>query len=804
MYCWWQAGYTSDGQTCQECPEGKTCSRTGEVACEGQCGAGVLSRCDPVWGYARCDLARCGYNVSTAVDGKIVVRGSFVDAGNGSCTPYFRCDVGWYKRFLFNGLADCSPCMNKPSGRTRYVTAGMSSGDDMSCLWECDASDVGVAWDFELGRCLKRFVAGVPQEEVPNHPAGGYGMSSRRGWSTCPARHTSRANTALAAEGCLPCPAMPEGAEEVVGSRNCEWKCGNGWRQRGSRCLRVVVACSGPGVLRLDTGECVPGAVPWNRAGTRRAWPPVRVDKERSGVAAPPAASSSSSEGGMRIFSVGVTGSSEAVIRAGSMAGGLTGRHWVEVGGAQVLVEGPVCSVTRLVFGKYDFLVCAVCNESFVAFVNLSTPVDTGGVVSSVRRRLFQMDGTSSGSAATTMRGERPALQVLIGQGSRVGWADGFKTQALFGGELYVANGTRGVVWVLDRWNCLVREVVIGPKGPGDYLTRVYTVHGLTERFMLVPPLPKCYGPGSLAGPRRFWDIGGGLLVFSDDTGLWQLEASSGALARVLDESWDVGTMWAEFEADDVVSVWVSGTGVNSVVGIGFRDGTEWDVVADTVKCEEDYTSYAGGDCTLGCAWQDGSRYVDPVSGACVSCGNLQCGVGQRLVKCTRSTPARCEACPAAVNGKVYVVAGRCNEDEMRFVAPCPVGFYLSGQYCVACGDPLRTTMFAGATRPEQCKCRRGLRWSKELGKCIGQGLYSYEDGACVRRGEPCLVPPNATVVDAGRCMWECNVGFFLVTGPHSGWLEKCSVCNRGIIEAGLNASTRGDDDSPWSCEFLL
>jgi hypothetical protein len=463
--------------------------------------------------------------------------------------------------------------------------------------------------------------------------------------------------------------------------------------------------------------------------------------------------------------------------------------------------------------GGSNYLVCAVCNESFLAFVNLSAPVDADQPPPvSASRRLLQLGG--GGDVLTTYRQGRQALQLLIGKSGESGWADGFKTQARFGVELHVTSGSAGSgsVWVLDRWNCVVREVVVWPGGPGDYRTRVYTVHGLTERFLLVPPTPKCYGDGSLSGPRRFLEVEKwvGLALFSDDTGLWQLDLGTGELGRVVDEAWDMGTRWFEFEADDLVSVRLGdlseaaqGQRFSFSLTLGFKDGTEWDLVANTEPCPPDTTSNAGGECTVGCAWQDGSNYVDPNTGACVSCGGLQCGVGQQAVKCTRSAPARCEACPAVRGGgggaKVYAVAGRCDEDEMRYLAPCPPGFYLGpgGVYCEACGDPLKTTVFAGGSRVEQCKCKAGLRWSVELGRCVGRELYAYDGWMCADGWSECVLPVHASLTPGGgggwaRCVWECDVGYYRV-------MDRCEACFFGPE----NATTRGDDDSPLSCEYF-
>lgn len=367
---------------------------------------------------------------------------------------------------------------------------------------------------------------------------------------------------------------------------------------------------------------------------------------------------------------------------------------------------------------------------------------------------------------------------------------------------------------MLDQWNCVVREVVVWAGGPGDYRTRVHTVHGLTDKFFLTPPQPKCYGAGSLAGPRRFWvdGDGGKFLFFVDDTGLWQLEVATGGLGRVLDKTWDIGGAGgAGVRLDDLESV--QGVSYNNVLLV-FKDGTRWTLAANEEPCADDFTSNRGGDCAIGCAWRaDGlGSYVNRATGACVSCADARaatvCGVGERLAECTREAPAKCEACPLQGGGllvsntnrtKVYTKPGQCDEDEMQYTPPCPRGFYLGldGRYCKACPDPLSTTVLAGATRVEQCKCKQGLVLSAELGRCIGEELYAYDIGACVSE---CNHPPNSTVTDSVRCKWACDLGLY--HSREAGWLDKCQPCWRDPADTGRPA-TRGDDDSPRSCEYF-
>jgi hypothetical protein len=108
-----------------------------------------------------------------------------------------------------------------------------------------------------------------------------------------------------------------------------------------------------------------------------------------------------------------------------SIGYGIKGRHTVTMtaGGTARTVEGRLCSVTQAVrVGNWSYAFGSLCNQSFLVYLNLS--------------------------ATTTGTG----LGVLIGSSAR-GWRDGFRTQALFESELYVAAraDSTGTVFVLDR-----------------------------------------------------------------------------------------------------------------------------------------------------------------------------------------------------------------------------------------------------------------------------------------------------------------------------------------------------------------
>ncbi len=89
---------------------------------------------------------------------------------------------------------------------------------------------------------------------------------------------------------------------------------------------------------------------------------------------------------------------------------GIYSRHTLATsGGTARNLPGPVCSGMLGSWNWKAYMFGALCNQSFLVYLDLST---TGS-----------------------------KMGVLIGNSTR-GWRDGFRTQALFQDELYVALGT--------------------------------------------------------------------------------------------------------------------------------------------------------------------------------------------------------------------------------------------------------------------------------------------------------------------------------------------------------------------------
>lgn len=724
-------GYGGDGQYCTECPRGYTCDTVGQPACRGQCPPGYRSECVSELGlnYARCETQCQLSGLRTPW------RGSFLLADNDNCATYFLCTPGYYKNFSASGTVSCDECDAQllPAG-AMWVTDGLSVEDDASCLWECRPSLFQPTAD-GLG-CESK--PGRSQGYLPN-PAGSW--TSLNGGGVCGVGRTSQEGTAISLAECLACqPLVPDVMRWKDRTDQCEFECVRPTDiKRGSVCVPERRACNTAGLLLLLDGTCVPQTFPWNRPGfMKTGWKSPRLER----------------------FTPGSLPLQYPLLT--SRGFGIKDRHHVTLtaGGTPRPIEGRLCSNTTGSVGGHQYVFAALCNHSFLVYLNLSS----------------------------TSRG----LGVLIGNGTR-GWRDGFKTQALFESELYVAGTGDGRLFVLDRWNCLLREVLVWDR-PGSYLTRVYTLWGNTEKLALTVPEAKCYGDGSLAWPRRFFGLQElylpymGWLAFGDEDGLWQFHTETRELLPMIKE--DAGA----FEVDSLLALDMLGSGT---LVMGFQDGTIWVVLAEEAQCPQDSTSLAGGACTVECRWKDAagrpSQYVDPSTGLCRPCTTLVCGRGQVLEECTPTADTRCRACQA-VAGETYALAGTCDAGARRPTPPCRPGWYRepSGLFCEPC-PPFTATRFDGATRVEQCKCMDGMVRIAGTG-CVADGPYDRFDTTTCVTGT-CRLPRNARAAldDAQTCGWACNAGFYRDTV--AGFLDQCQPCLGGA------GRTSGDDDQPWSCE---
>jgi hypothetical protein len=99
-------------------------------------------------------------------------------------------------------------------------------------------------------------------------------------------------------------------------------------------------------------------------------------------------------------------------------------------------------------------------------------------------------------------------MGILIGN-STSGYQEGMKNDALFEDEIYVSYYNRRVL-VLDTLNCVLRDVVIGADGPGDFRTKSYYIYGTVQNNQ-----PLCV---ALVQPRYFFPLSNFIIAFVHDT----------------------------------------------------------------------------------------------------------------------------------------------------------------------------------------------------------------------------------------------------------------------------------------------
>jgi hypothetical protein len=599
--------------------------------------------------------------------------------------------------------------------------------------------------------------------------------TNKPGWvgnneATCPQGYTSQADRAWNVSQCIVCPTLPNYATWLISIR-CTWKCVIGIKH-GNMCTRQYTACppdtSG---YTMMGGQCTPTALPWQKSGFYKTG--VTIDEYRSNTT-------------LHAPSVFLSGDDQ------------TG-FWAQRGNTFMTTPGLVCSLVLSQIGGMSFAFFTLCGQSFISYRNLAD-VHNG-------------------------------TYILIGNATS-GWNEGFKTEALFGSELYITNGlSPDTLYVLDTLNCLVREITIDY--PGSYKTRSSTLYGKTKKLELLG-LPACYGTGGLAYPRKFWTGLGPYIFFLDAHNAYQLNLVTNEVATLL-----------------------GGRGLSGLAGspdVSIKDYFQlsihgYTVTATSIRCPPETTSLAGGDCDIPCPWlnmeDSPENYVDQATGACMHCTNIECDLGYEFVACTPILPPQCQKCPplAPFNGKynrTYTAAATCDPTTVAFVPPCPKGFYANGLICIECPD-FSTTLAEGANQITACVCVEGMTLIN--GTCYpghnGRKISLYpmlEPNSCgfgkyfrdkTSGCMPCHIPPcvpcelgyfsninncwclscnipyNAKATSNGlqvnvptSCNWECNIGFY----PSSTELleTRCRPCTN--ILSGQTAITNGASDSPGSC----
>lgn len=538
-----------------------------------------------------------------------------------------------------------------------------------------------------------------------------------------------------------------EAVPHTIGDLCGSYQCTGAWAKRGSACY-ADFTCPREGFDEL----CAPSALPWQQAGFFK-----------EGTASVLAPGTALAEGFLWV---------RQGVFTQAYKYGISNRHKLFFDARQLTLPGRVCSAAH----RDPFVFVAFCEATFLVYYKLSLPA--------------------------------PRPRLLIGR-NETGYREDYKTEALFGSELYIAHHpNQPRLFVVDRLNCVLREVAATT--PGHYLTRSHLVYGTPNM---------CFGPDALQWPRGLFPVlGSSFVFFAADDGLYQLHVASMRVRRALSRS----------DLSQLRNVTAQNT---AALHLHFPNSTEI-ITATQTPCGGGLTSYLGSACAVPCT--PGLYYVNRSNGACSPCFTRACRWGEESVECTGESPQYCRACPKLTNA-MYFLPGSCSPTNIYYVNPCPKNYFVSGGGCASC-PPYSSTAFAGAISMDECRCFEGVQRVSGLcvvgqlyplpyapkcplltyprgmqGSCescrleplptCGAGEYTLSNGSCGN----CSFPLNASVTGAGlvgddpnSCPWSCHVGHYPKnTMPLHA---RCQPCANIPNHSSAYYSSNGQDDAPNSC----
>jgi hypothetical protein len=252
----------------------------------------------------------------------------FSSAAGSDCAPYFECTPGFYKRFSASSVV-CAQCEGAtlPAGHV-WATSGLSDNFAETCLSECAFRAAWPAQD-----CTPSPVTTYLLENLP----GFYKTEAQT--LACPAGFTSRRNRAIALADCIQCVLPQNGMGDP-----CNFVCSPGFVPRGDKCFQTVDWCKDMEGYSMQTGVCLPTALPWQARG-----------KIKYGVIITDATHTFPAHAsGISFVETPYT---ESVYTAGS-------RHRVVFqGGAHLDLQGSVCSWDTTSISQRSYLLLVFCGK---------------------------------------------------------------------------------------------------------------------------------------------------------------------------------------------------------------------------------------------------------------------------------------------------------------------------------------------------------------------------------------------------------------------------------------------------------
>lgn len=549
----------------------------------------------------------------------------------------------------------------------------------------------------------------------------------------CPTGTTSEANNANYETDCRSCPSIPYVGLIMTNTWLCEWKCDVGYSQVGASCQNnfVTTGCDTKGHI-LSGLICTLTPIPWQPAGHEAGSNYIYIV-------------TSNMTQNLTYYPFR-TPSMAAVERTSYLT-----NSTFTFNNKNIISPGMVCSAAMEVDGTV-----------YVVFCNVSA--------------IFYLDSLN-----------KPRR--LIGQ-STSGYLEGIKNHALFEAELYIALAEKGRIIVLDTWNCVIREVVLGALGVGDFLTTSYFLFGTIANNQ-----PLCI---DIIYPKMLFSLAveGYMAFINKEDKICQIQVSE---RRMMCSS--ISINMKNFAS-------ISSNSNGTILYVMYTNYTLQYSNQGLGACPDDYTSLAGGACNIYVPWKDGAfggYYIkDGVAQICIA---ADCGIGYFPSLCTRSSASICVACSVqSTYGIQYTMPGMCN---YRYIAPCPVNTYADeNNICQNCPSVMYTSTW-NSSGIGSCLCPVGLskvdatcivntslfpmldaplcemqKYDTTMQSCVQCALadcVSVKVGqyatSCHGNVSSCVIPANSYATSAGTigiptsCTWKCDYGYYV---DESGVCVQC------------------------------
>lgn len=597
--------------TCLPCKHGHICSSLGDVLCDGECDVGYVPLCSIYSLQATCKPQLC--DVVNPPSNASFIRNTV----NNLCDSVISCDAGYYLKAVYDNDdgVRCSPC-TLLAANDIPVTHGLFFDDPVSCVF-------------------RKFDTRI-DSIVSDNKKGFYNMLTIQSLNginrlvtsifRCPAGHTSFPLKARYYWHCFPCPSYPNLQTIIITSDNtCDWVCNENlnYFQYGSTCIHIneVFACTQPGQYISATESCEFHPLPWQQSGKSFSTYPEQFTKQT--VFGPLNLSQrfvTISEWGVQSV---VTPTFRFVIFPRPSI--LYMDNWYNTSATpkNISVPGPICSLA------YD----EINHETYVVFCQ------TGMV--------FYLNSQEK-------------LVKVIGQ-NKLGYLEGMRDEALFQDELHILCHKARHLLVLDTWNCVLREIVLGPDGPGDSRTKSYRLYAelsadkpicdmLWQPRFLIPLLQYNY-PSIVAFVNRKSQVCQYHIL------LYKLYCLPLEIVTVQDR---------------LIGIHATTNGLQLI--LEYKDF--YDVVEDPgTPCPDDYTSISGGLCSLYYPWNNGEgSYISPENGTAYPCLHQICDPGWFFTPCSRSSPGFCSQCSVSSEYNIkFLYSNKC---DYVFAQPCAKNWY--------------------------------------------------------------------------------------------------------------------------------